>query len=120
MRCPAVLNHPPLSVYICLNDYLSRTHSHRESYANFAGKPSDNLFVATTKPFQPVTARTIARWLLAAMDRAGLNTETYKSHSTRAATSSHLVRSGLPVKDILKRAHWSEKSRTFKIFYNRA
>ena len=54
------------------------------------------------------------------MERAGIDTSTYKAHSTRAAASSSMKRSGMSVQQILAKAHWSKKSRTFATFYDRS
>ena len=54
------------------------------------------------------------------MGKAGIDTDKFKAHSTRAASSSALKRSGMSVKQILLKANWSEKSRTFSKFYDRA
>ena len=54
------------------------------------------------------------------MERAGINTVSYKAHSTRAAASSSMKRSGMSVQQILAKAHWSRTSGTFARFYDRA
>lgn len=120
VKCPAGQNHPPLSVYVCLQDYLNRTQPQRLYYNRAENLSTEQLFIATTKPYQPVSSSTLARWLLLAMERAGLKTESYKAHSARSAASSGLIRQGLSVKQIMKRAFWSERSRTFNLFYNRS
>ena len=60
------------------------------------------------------------RWLLIGMEKAGINTDKYKAHSTRAAASSSMKRSGMSINQILAKAHWSSKSNTFAKFYDRA
>ena len=51
------------------------------------------------------------------MKSAGVNTEKYSSHSTRAASASHLAAKNLDIKDINSVAGWF-KEETFKRFYH--
>ena len=118
LRCPA--GRDKLSLADCLAHYLDRTVEKRAYYEAAEGKFPDRLFVANTKPHQPVTPSTLAKWLLRAMDGAGKDTGAYKAHSSRSASASHLVRRGFSVTQIMERANWSRSSRTFSIFYNRA
>ena len=78
------------------------------------------LFIANTKPYQAVTPSTLAKWLLETMDRAGIDTAQYKAHSSRSASASSMLRQGLSLQQILERANWSPRSRTFSIFYDRS
>ena len=120
VRCPAGQHHPPLSVYLCLQDYLQRTVPLRDYYSHAENCVARQLFIATTKPFQPVKPTTLARWHLLAMGKAGLDTKSFKSHSARSASSSAMLRQGCSVAQILQGAHWSDTSRTFKLFYDRS
>ena len=49
---------------------------------------------------------------------AGINTQKYKSHSTRDASVSVAKRLGVPVSLILKQASWKEAS-SFARFYDK-
>ena len=51
----------------------------------------DKLFLATVKPHKPVAPSTIARWLRAVLDKAGIDTGISKAHSTRGASTSALI-----------------------------
>ena len=46
------------------------------------------------------------------------NSDSFGSHSVRAAVVSKAHLSGVPMKDILERAGWSNQS-TFDMFYNK-
>ena len=120
LRCPSGAGHPALSLEAALNEYFYRTSEKRLYHMNAEGQNPDRLFIANTKPFQAVKPVTLARWLLTAMEGSGIDTTSFKAHSSRSAASSDLVRRGLSLAQISKRAHWSESSRTFQIFYNRA
>ena len=109
-----------MSLATYLPAYLDRTKDARKYFASCEGHEPERLFIENVKPYQPVTPSTLAKWLLKSMADAGIDTESYKAHSVRSAAASNLVRCGLSMPQILQRANWSEKSRTFKIFYKRA
>ena len=50
------------------------------------------------------------------MKEAGISTEKFQAHSTRAAFTSAARSGGVPIDDILKCAEWSRHS-TFERFY---
>ena len=120
IKCPNGAEHPPLSLASYLPAYMDRTKEARKYFASCEGHEPERLFIANVKPYQPVTPSTLARWLLQSMADAGIDTTSYRAHSARSAAASSLVRRGLSLPQILQRANWSEKSRTFEIFYNRA
>lgn len=62
----------------------------------------------------PASTDTISRWLRNVLINAGMTV--FAPHSFRGASSSAMLRSGVPVDDILKVAGWS-KATTFQ-FYN--
>ena len=49
--------------------------------------------------------------------KAGVSTN-YKAHSTRAAATSFAYEKGVPLKDIIKTAGWSNE-KTFAKYYNK-
>ena len=59
---------------------------------------------------RPVTTATISNWLKQAMDRAGIDTTTYRPHSIRSATVSTVKSKGVSLKAILRRGQWKHKS----------
>jgi len=52
------------------------------------------------------------------LTEAGIDTEMFKAHSVRGASSSAALRKGVHISDILQTADWSKDS-TFKWFYYR-
>jgi len=44
------------------------------------------------------------------LETAGVNTEKFKAHSKRAASTSEALRKGVSIEDILKMGNWSNKS----------
>jgi len=118
LRCPLDSSNPALDVHLCCEDYLSRTEERRVYYAAGEGQRPNRLFISSNKPFQPVKSCTLAKWMLSAMESAGIDTASYKAHSARAASSSAMLSKGLSLGQILSRADWS-RARTFYTFYNK-
>ncbi len=77
---------------------------------------SNPLFIGCVKPHKPVTSSTISRWIRNLMQASGIDISIFKSHSTRAASTSAATSLGVTVKDIMKTANWTSES-TFKKFY---
>ena len=82
------------------------------------GKQKQQLFLSWVKPHYPVVPSTIARWLKTVMEKAGIDTDKYKAHSVRGASTSKASKLGLSAAQIMQRANWA-KARTFYRFYNR-
>ena len=77
-----------------------------------------SLFLGVYKPHKPVCSSTIARWLKNLLARAGVNTEIFKAHSVRSASTSAAMAVGITTADILKVADWSNEM-VFQKFYHK-
>ena len=73
-----------------------------------------------TKPHKSVSSQTIARWLTEVLKSTGVDTDKYKAHITRAASTSAASRGDIhvPVAAILEPAGWANE-RTIRCFYNK-
>ena len=60
----------------------------------------------------------MARWVKEFMVCAGIDVTTFKSHSTRGASTSKVFHLGIPLSDTLKQGQWSN-AKTFFNFYCR-
>jgi hypothetical protein len=94
-----------------LDTVLEYVHKHRDSPALF-------MFRSTVKPYQCLGAERLAKRMLAVMDTVGINTETFKAHSLRGATATHLLRQGVSHHLVKTRGAWSS-SDTLDQYYNR-
>ena len=112
--------HPPLSLHQCISDYLARTEESREYFKKAEGHRRSAMFISNTKPFQSVKPCTIAKWLLVAMERAGISTASYKAHSVHSASASDMRNRGMSLAQVLARGNWSSSTRTFQLFYDRS
>ena len=83
--------------------YLEKTRSLRQS---------DKLFITTHKPYKAASSDTISRWLKSFLHLAGIDTNTYKGHSVRSASTSAVKAAGVPINVIMSKAGWTN-AKTF-------
>ena len=91
--------------FAALKEYISRSETLRFRSGHFVSK----LFLSFIRPYNPVSPRTIARWIMSVLQSAGTDTSKFKAHSVREAATSHAYVTGTPVADILKMADWSSE-----------
>ena len=70
------------------------------------------------KPCKEVVSSTISGWIKKVLKLAKTDTDMYKAHSTRSASTSNVHLKSLSLTDILKRESWSIKA-TWQGFYNK-
>lgn len=81
-------------------------------------KDIDQVFITTTKPYRPVARNTISGWVKKVLEASGIDTVKYASHSTRAASTSAAIVSGVNVNTLMQQASW-KSAQTFAIHYNK-
>ena len=101
-----------LDVRRCILDYIKRTAAWR------VDADKHKLLLSTIKPHNPVATSTISGWIKSTLTEAGIDTSIFTAHSTRAASTSKAVSSGVSVIEIMQKANWKRAS-TFKIFYRK-
>ena len=74
------------------------------------------LFRSFIGEHKPVCSSTTARWLKSCLQKAGVDTSVFQSHSTRAASATKAALSGLTVEEIMAAADWLSAG-TFQKFY---
>ena len=99
-----------LCVVRCFEVYIHRTASLRENITQ--------LFTSYCKPYKAASSSTIARWIRSVLQLAGIDTDLFKAHSTRAASSSAAFTAGMPINDILKAVGWNSNC-VFGKFYHK-
>ncbi len=97
-----------LCVVTHLREYIKRTQDVR-------GR-NTQLLLSYVKPFKPVTKATISRWVKMVLKQAGIDVGKYTAHSSRAASTSHVIQQGFNLQEIMKSAGWTSAS-TFERFY---
>ena len=99
-----------LCVVSVLKEYVRRTKDVRGS--------ETKLLLSHQKPHKHVSKDTLARWLTVVLNKAGVDTQQFGAHSTRAASTSAAATCGVPVDVLLRAAGWSSES-TFSRFYKK-
>nr|CAI5836394.1 unnamed protein product [Callosobruchus analis] len=112
LRIPFYPQNLKLCVTNTLLRYLEKTKPLRESI--------DYLFILVCyrKPHFEASCQSISRWIRKTLQLSGINTEIYKAHFTRHASTSAAMRSGIPLDTIISTAGWSPDSQTFARYYN--
>ena len=86
-----------------LKTYLSVTEPLRSEDA-------DQLIISFIQPHNPVSVDTIRRYIVQVMGLAGLDTDLFKPHSTRAASTSKAKAKNVPITEIMQAAMWKSTS----------
>ena len=119
---PSTFHGAPGNPLLCpcrtINDYISRSREWRIRDDSSKLFHPAQLFLSSKEPHQAVCKPTIAKWMVDMIRRAGVDVSTYKSHSTRGASTSKAASLGLPIDIIVKQGNWSDKS-VFEKFYHK-
>ena len=114
LRPPLELSHFSQDKNLCvchhIDLYIERTKPWR--------KGTGQLLLSYINPHRPVVTSTVSGWIIKTLSLAGVDTSTFKGHSTRSASTSKACAQGVPLKEILKRAFWSNKT-TFEKKYKK-
>ena len=93
-----------------LKEYLHRTKK--------IWGEENKLLLSYQALHKPVSKNTLARWLQQVLNGADVDTAQFSAHSTRAASTSAVLSSGVPVDVVLWAARWSSEP-TFTWFYRK-
>ena len=85
---------------------------------NFRDKDRCSFFISYVAPYAPVKPKTIARWIVETLGKAGINTKVFKAYATRSASTSATYNKGLLLSERGQAAGWSNFT-TFAKFYNK-
>ena len=105
----------PWEKKLCVCETLEAYFQKRESWGI---KEKSQLLVSHVSPHKPICSSTVSRWLKEGLAMVGIDTQIFKGHSTRSASTSKAEASGASICDIMKQGHWSNES-TFQRFYRR-
>ena len=98
---PSFPGNPRLCSVQALEEYKGRTESLREG--------ENKLFIAVIRPNKAVTSSSIAKWLKALLEEAGVDTSIFGADSGRRASASTASRIGITTNNILSAADWSSR-----------
>lgn len=91
-----------------LMHYIKRTRKCRQSR---------NVLISYVT-YKSVSTSTVARWLKFVLNSSGINTDIFKAHSFRGASTSAALNKGCSLNLILKTADW-KSDKVFKKYYYR-
>jgi len=111
LTLPFFTEKPELCIAKLLEEYINRTASIRGG--------EDRIFISFSKPHKCVSSQTISRWIKTMLKLCGIDTDVFKAHSTRHASTSRAYSLGLDIEEIRKAAGWTSSSSVFQKFYNR-
>ena len=103
--------HPNLKFYNFPGESKLRRNVWRVEESQF--------LVSHIKPHKPVSPSTVLGLLGQVLAMAGIKTDVFKAHSTRAASSSKAEVTGVSLTDIIKQGNCSQVS-TFQRFYRKS
>ncbi|KAG1255818.1 hypothetical protein G6F68_010076 [Rhizopus microsporus] len=66
-----------------------------------------------------IRSSTLSNWVKLLMEKSGVDTNHFKAHSIRAASSTKAVSKGHSIEAVKDHAGWSQDSRTFETFYHK-
>ena len=89
--------------------YVARTES-------FRGEGKEKLLLSFIKPHNPISSSSVARWIVTLLKLAGVDTDTFKSHSVRRASATAAASAGITTNQIMEAADWRSES-VFERFY---
>ena len=79
----------------------------------------NSMFLITyALPHKPVSSRALVRWVSDILQKAGIHTKIFKTHSLRSASLSNAFSDGLSLTEIINAAGWTNV-KTFGRFYNK-
>ena len=99
---PYYLQETILCPVTTLQVYLDRTCPIRQGRTP--------LLLSYIKPHNPVSIKTVYRWLKSVLCNSGVDISVFQGHSVRVAGGSKAKQSGVPITNILKMAGWSGES----------
>ena len=98
-----------LCLFRVMKYYVEKTQSLRSG---------DRFFISIVKPHGDVSRDTVSRWTKNIMKICGIDVTIFKSHSTRAASTSAAKAAGVSVADIMRNTGWTNEQ-TFHKFYSK-
>ena len=101
---------------LCVVQYLQTYEKVTKNFRDIQPSASAPLFLSYVKPHKKVATQKIAYWIKGIFLKAGVDSNTFKAHSVRRASTSTAVGKGLHIADVLKTAGWSRES-TFQQFH---
>lgn len=101
---------PSICPIMCLKEYIHRTRKIRHGH--------DQLLLTSIKPHSPIARNTVSSWTKKVLRAAGIDTSKFAPHSTRAASTSAALASGININTLMSQASW-KRADNFAKHYNK-
>ena len=105
-RPPLKFSHFTADKNLCVCHHIDLDLSRSQTWRS----KQSQLLLSFVEPDKLVQSSMVSRWVIETLSLAGIDTKTFSGHSTRYASSSKASEQGVPLKEILKRAYWSNKT----------
>ena len=99
-----------LCIVRTIREYVRRTKELRAE--------REQLLISFASPHGGISRDTLSRWVLTVLKEAEIDTDKYKSHSTRGASASAAKRVGVGINLIMRQAGWRNVN-SFARFYDK-
>ncbi len=99
-----------LCIVDTLQEYLLRTEKLR--------RREDQLLISYGPPHKKIGRDTLSRYVKTVLTQAGIDTQRFKPHSLRSASTSLAARSNVSIATIMAAVGWRSES-TFAVYYNK-
>ena len=103
----------PANKKLCPRETVKAYKARTES---FRGEGKDRLFLSYVKPHNPICSSSVAIWIVTMLQLAGIDTDTFSSHSARSALATAAASAGITTNRIMEAAEWRSES-VFERFY---
>ena len=110
---PLIYQGYPLNEQLCILNAVQYYLGMRE---NLVDANTKEFIITYGKLHKPASSDTISRWIKDEVGMADINTNIYKPHNCRSASTSKARDNGVSITDILKRDCWKSQN-TFTKFY---
>jgi len=80
---------------VTVQAYVTRTES-------FRCEGKEKLLLSYVKPHNPIASSSVARWIVTMLKLAGIDTDTFKSHSVRSASATAAASAGITINQIME------------------
>ena len=90
--------------------YVTRTES-------FRGEGNDKILLFYVQPHNHISSSSVVRWITTMLKLAGVDTNTFKSHSVRSASATAAASAGITTNQIMETANWRSESLFDRFYY---
>jgi len=69
---------------------------------SFRSEGKEKLLLSYVKPHNPISSSSVSRWTVTMLELAGVDTDTFKSHSVRSTSATAAASAGITTNQIME------------------